>query len=86
MTTISIVDQAAEPVPAQNAHNGHFGRQMRASGGRLLLQRPVRAVRIVMIGVLAEDQPQVPLASDQYPVRALAAGTADPALRDSAVT
>ena len=33
-----FVDQAAEPVPAQNAHTGHFGRRMRASGGRLLLQ------------------------------------------------
>jgi len=33
-----FVDQAADPVPAQNAHTGHFGRRMRASGGRLLLQ------------------------------------------------
>jgi hypothetical protein len=33
-----FVDQAAEPVPAQNAHAGYFGRRMRASGGRLLLK------------------------------------------------
>jgi hypothetical protein len=33
-----LVDQSAEPVPAQNACTGHFGRRMRASGGRLLLQ------------------------------------------------
>ena len=32
------MDQAAKPVPAQNAHTGHFDRRMRASGGRLLLQ------------------------------------------------
>jgi hypothetical protein len=28
-----FVDQATEPVPAQNAHTGHFDRRMRASGG-----------------------------------------------------
>ena len=33
-----FVDQAAEPVPAQNARTSRFGRRMRASGGRLLLQ------------------------------------------------
>jgi hypothetical protein len=33
-----FVDQAAEPVPAQNARTGRFGRRMRTSGGRLLLQ------------------------------------------------
>jgi hypothetical protein len=32
------MDQAAEPVPAQNAYTGHFGRRIRTSGGRLLLQ------------------------------------------------
>ncbi len=32
-----FVDQAAEPVPAQNAHTVRFGRWMRASGGRVLL-------------------------------------------------
>jgi hypothetical protein len=35
-----------------------------------------------MAGVLAQDQAQVPLAGDQHPVQALAAGAADPALRD----
>jgi hypothetical protein len=71
-----FVDHAAEPVPAQNAHIGHFDRRIRAPVGRLLLQRPVRTVRIVMIGVLAKDQAQVPFAGDQHPVQALAAGTA----------
>jgi hypothetical protein len=40
---------------------------MRTSGGRVLLQRPVRPVRVVMIAVLAEDQPQVAFAGDQRP-------------------
>jgi hypothetical protein len=76
------MDQAAEPVPAQNARTSRFGRRIRASGRRLLLQCPVRTVKVVVVGVLAEDQPQVTFASDQHPVRALAAGTADQALRD----
>jgi hypothetical protein len=33
-----LVDQAAEPAPAQNVHTGYFDRRMRAPGGRLLLQ------------------------------------------------
>jgi hypothetical protein len=32
-----------------------------------------------MVGVLAEDKPQVPFAGDQHPVQALATGTDDPA-------
>jgi hypothetical protein len=35
-----------------------------------------------MIGILAQNQPQVPFASDQHPVQALTAGTGNPALRD----
>ena len=49
---------------------------------RVLLQRPVRSVAVVVIGVLTQDQPQVPLAGDQHPVQALAAGTGDPAFGD----
>jgi hypothetical protein len=33
-----------------------------------------------MIGVLAEDQPQMPLACDQHPVQTFAAGDGNPAL------
>ena len=48
-----------------------------------LMQRPMRPVRVVMTGVLAEYQPQVPLAGDQHPVQALTAGAGDPAFRRS---
>ena len=51
-------------------------------GGRVLLQRPVRPVDVVVAGVLAEDQPQVPSAGDQHPVQALAPGAGHPAFRD----
>jgi hypothetical protein len=35
-----------------------------------------------MIGVVAEDEPQMPFAGDQHLVQALAADAADPALGD----
>jgi len=53
--------------------------RMRASSGRFVLQRPVRPMKVAMVYVLAEDQQQVPLAGDQHPVQAFAAGTGDPA-------
>lgn len=31
---------------------------------------PVRSMRVVVIDVLAEDQPEMPFASDQHPVQA----------------
>jgi hypothetical protein len=37
---------------------------------------------VVVIDVLAEDQPQVPFAGYQHPVQALAAATGDPAFGD----
>jgi hypothetical protein len=42
----------------------------------------VRPVRVVVIDVFAEDQPQVPFASDQHPGQALAAGASNPSFRD----
>ena len=77
-----FVDQAAEPVSAHNAYTGHFRRRVRAPCGRVLLQCPMRPVDVVVIGVLAEDQPQVPLTGDQQAVQALAAGTDNPSFGD----
>ena len=77
-----FVNQAAESVPAQNTHTGHSGGWMCAASGRALQQRPMRPVRIVVIGVLAKDQPQMPFTGDQQTIQALAAGTAYPAFGD----
>jgi hypothetical protein len=74
-----FMDQAAEAIPALDTHTGPFSGWMCAASGRVLLQRPVL---IVVVGVLGQDQPQVPFAGDQHPVQALAAGTAHPAFRD----
>ena len=77
-----FVDQAAGPVPPQNTHTGHFHSRIRAPRGRVLMQRPVRPVAVIVTGILTKDQPQMPFAGDQHPVQALAAGTAGPAFRD----
>jgi hypothetical protein len=47
-----------------------------------LAERLVRAMNVAVVGVLAQDQPQVPLAGDQHPVQALEAGAGNPALRN----
>jgi hypothetical protein len=46
------MDQAAEPIPAQDAHACHFRGRVHASGGRVLLQRPARPMDVVVIGML----------------------------------
>ena len=57
-----FVDQAAEPVPPQNPDACACGGSTLASGGWVLVQRPVRPMGVVMVGILAEDQLQVPFA------------------------
>jgi hypothetical protein len=50
-----FADEAAETVSPQNTHVAHFYGWMETPGGRILPQRPVRPMSVVMIGVLAED-------------------------------
>jgi hypothetical protein len=76
-----LADQAAEPIAPQNLGISAWSRWRRTAVRRILLQRPVRPVRIVVIDVHAKDQPQVPFTCDQDPVQALAPGTAHPAFR-----
>jgi hypothetical protein len=44
--------QAAQPVPPQNSDICACGRRIQTGGGRVLVQRPVRPMAVV----LAEDQ------------------------------
>jgi len=37
---------------------------------------------VVVIGILAQDKPQAPLARDQHPIQALTAVATHPAFRD----
>ena len=55
-----LVDQAAKPVPAQNAHTSHFHGWMRSPCGRVLMQRPVWPMKVIVIHIFAQDQPWVP--------------------------
>jgi hypothetical protein len=59
-----LADQAAEPVPAENPDIRARSGWMRTPGRRALLQHPVRAMLVIVIDVLAQDQPQVPFARD----------------------
>jgi len=52
-----FADQAAEPVSPQNPNVGARSGWNRTPGRRGLLERPVRAMQVVMVGVFAEDQP-----------------------------
>jgi len=54
-----FVDQAAKPVPTQDPGiEAHNGRTLTPSG-RSLAQCPVRAVNVIMLDVLTQDQPQM---------------------------
>jgi hypothetical protein len=64
-----LLDQAAEPVPPQNPGTCAFGRRILLPAGRVLVQRPVRPMGAVMVGVLAEDKPQVPVAGEVRSIR-----------------
>jgi hypothetical protein len=49
------VDQAAEPVPPQDPDIRAQGGRMLAPGGRALLERPVRAVDVIVIDVACAE-------------------------------
>jgi hypothetical protein len=77
-----FVDQAAEPVASEDPRARCGSGRTRPPGGRVLVQRPVRPMRVVVIDVLVEDQLEMPFADGQHPVQALAACAGDPAFRD----
>jgi hypothetical protein len=52
-----LADQAAEPIAAENPDIGTCSTRMRTSDRRALLQRAVGPMDVVVIGILAEDQP-----------------------------
>jgi hypothetical protein len=54
-----FAEQAAEPVLPEHAHIRHGCGRILAPGGWILVQRPVRPMRVVVIAVLIENQPQV---------------------------
>jgi hypothetical protein len=77
-----FVDQSAKPVSSQDPHIRAFCERIDSSRWWVLVQRPVWPMGVVVIGVLAEDEPQMPLAGDQHLIEAFAAGAADPTFGD----
>jgi hypothetical protein len=72
-----------QPTKAISSHDPRRRRQGDWHGGsewRFLLQGAVRAVAVVMVGVLGRHRPQLPAADDQHPVQQLPPDGADPPL------
>jgi hypothetical protein len=76
-----LVYEAAEAISSQWP-NGRSGARGSATGGRVLIQRSVRAVRVVMREVLAQHGGEVARSGDQKVVEAFAAQGGDEAFRD----
>jgi hypothetical protein len=62
-----LADQPAESAPSQDLGICAWSRRLRTPGRRAVPQGPVRAMSVAVIGVLAEDQPQLPFTRDQPP-------------------
>ena len=71
------MDQAAGPVPRQHLDTWRLGQAGVPAQRWVLLQCPVWPVGVEVIGVLVEDEAQVPFACDQDLVQAFAADAAD---------
>jgi uncharacterized glyoxalase superfamily protein PhnB len=72
-----FVNQAAEPVPPQNADARAFCRWILAPGGRVLVQRPEKAGQRCSAAGTRPSPGQVVLIDDQQPVEELLAQGAD---------
>ena len=75
------MDETAEAVSSQWS-DGRAGGRGSAACGRMLVERSVRAVRVVVLGVLLQGYREVAQSGDQKVVEALATQGADPAFRD----
>jgi hypothetical protein len=77
-----LVQKAAESVASTNATVAlPCADRNRLQDRRLLLERAVRSMGVVVCDVLAQHAFEMPLRKDQDPVEALAPDAADPALR-----
>src|SRR5215203_4132616 len=76
-----LVYQAAESISSQRSER-RCGRWGSGACGRLLMQRPVRAMSVVVLDVLLQHLRQVAGSGDQQVVEAFAGQRADEAFRD----
>src|SRR6266545_1890791 len=76
-----LVDQPTEPISADDPPSRCQGSWFVGLKWRCLPQCAVRAVAVVVVGVLGQHRPQLPTAKDQHPVQDLPPNRADPPLR-----
>ena len=76
-----FVYEATEPVSSQRP-DGRSGVPIGAACGRLLMERSVRTVGVVMLDVLAQHRREVARSGDQEMIEAFTAQTADEPFRD----
>jgi len=76
-----LVQKATEPVSSQRP-DGRSGVPIGAASGRLLMERSVRTVGVVMLDVLAQHRREVTRSGDQEMIEAFTAQTADEPFRD----
>ena len=76
-----FVYEATEPVSSQRP-DGRSGVRRGAASGRLLMERSVRTVGVVVLDVLAQHRREVARSGDQEMVEAFTAQGADEAFRD----
>src|SRR4051794_35874351 len=76
-----LVYEAAEPVSTQRS-DGRARAWGSGAGGLALMQRSVRAVRVVVLDELAQQEAEVASTGDQEVVEAFAAQGADEAFGD----
>jgi hypothetical protein len=62
------VDQSAYPVSPQDPYMRAVRGPMGSPRRWVLVQRPVGPMGVVVIGVLAEDEPEMPFTCDQHPI------------------
>jgi hypothetical protein len=76
-----LMDQPTESISSHDASSRQDDRWFGRPERWCLPQGAVRAVHVVMIGVLGQHRPQLPASEDDHPVKQLTANGADPPLR-----
>jgi hypothetical protein len=76
-----LMDQPTKVISSYDGRSRPDGRWLRRPERWGLPQGAVRAVKVVMVGVLGQHRSQLPTAEDEHPVQHLTPNGADPPLR-----
>jgi hypothetical protein len=75
------MDEPTKPISSHDPPSRRQDNWLAGRKWRCLPQGPVRAVAVVMIGILGQHRPQLPTSEDQHPVQHLSPNRAHPPLR-----